>query len=105
MGVSTSGLLEDGLPYFTVNYANGPSFDTHIEQGVGRKNPAVMVRSDSFAHPSMVPVADESHGGEDVPVYASGPWSHLFTGTLEQNVLPHFMAYAACIGDGATMCD
>lgn len=73
--------------------------------GVGRKNPATVDNSrfDSM-FPSMVPHMAESHGGEDVPVYASGPWSHLFTGTIEQNTIPHFMAYAACIGKGLKMC-
>lgn len=105
MGVSTSAVLEDGLPYLTVNYANGPSFDRHIAKGSGRKNPVGMDDGTvNFQHPSGAPGYSESHGGEDVPVYASGPWSHLFTGTIEQNALPHFMAYAACIGEGLTMC-
>jgi alkaline phosphatase len=41
----------------------------------------------------------ETHGGEDVPVYAQGPWSHLFIGTMEQHTIAHKMAYAACWGD------
>ncbi|CAF4356811.1 unnamed protein product, partial [Rotaria magnacalcarata] len=40
----------------------------------------------------------ETHGGEDVPVYARGPWSHLFIGTMEQHTIAHKMAYAACWG-------
>lgn len=47
----------------------------------------------------------ETHAGDDVGVFASGPWANLFTGVLEQNVIPHFMAYAACIGNGLTACD
>lgn len=104
--MSTSGNLEDGLPYFTLNYANGPSFKDHVVQGRGRKDPRVVSRTGAYINqPAMVPVDYESHGGEDVPVYASGPWSHLFTGTFEQNAIPHFMAYAACIGNGKTMCN
>lgn len=41
----------------------------------------------------------ETHGGEDVAVFASGPWQHLFTSSYEQNVIPHLIAYAMCIGD------
>lgn len=37
-------------------------------------------------------------------VFALGPWSHLFTGVFEQNLIPHVMAYASCIGDGMTAC-
>lgn len=44
----------------------------------------------------------ESHGGEDVGVYASGPWSHLFTGNYEQNNIAVAMAYAAQIGPYAS---
>jgi alkaline phosphatase len=52
-----------------------------------------------------VPRVDETHGGEDVGIWAIGPWSHLFQGTLEQNVIPHIMAYASCVGDGLKACD
>lgn len=47
---------------------------------------------------SSVPVVDETHGGDDVGVYASGPWSHLFIGTYEQSNIPVAMAFAAKIG-------
>lgn len=101
----TGGNAQDSLKYFTLNYANGPSYHDHIEVGVGRKDPTKMDTSKwDFGHPAMVDMDDETHGGEDVPIYASGPWAHLFTGTFEQNGIPHFLAYAACIGDGLTMC-
>jgi len=48
-----------------------------------------------------VPLKSETHGGEDVAVYATGPMSHLFTGVNEQHYLAHAVAYAACIGDAA----
>jgi hypothetical protein len=42
----------------------------------------------------------ETHGGEDVPIYSSGPMSFLFTGTVEQSyiLVISIMAYSACIG-------
>jgi hypothetical protein len=40
----------------------------------------------------------ETHGAEDVAIYAQGPMSYLFEGTVEQSYIPHAMAYAACIG-------
>lgn len=42
--------------------------------------------------------------GEDVAIFASGPWSHLLNCVMEQNVIPHIMAYASCIGDKLTAC-
>lgn len=38
-------------------------------------------------------------------VFALGPWAHLFSGVIEENVIPHAMAYAACIGNGLTLCN
>lgn len=35
-----------------------------------------------FQYPATVPLDYESHGGDDVAVYAIGPWSHLFVGVL-----------------------
>lgn len=46
----------------------------------------------------MVKLAYETHGGDDVPVYAQGPGSYLFTGVFEQNYIPIAEAYAANIG-------
>ena len=46
----------------------------------------------------MVPIGSETHGGEDVGVFARGPWSHLFGGVVEQNYLAVAMMHAACIG-------
>ena len=45
----------------------------------------------------MLPVADdyETHGGEDVPVLAQGPWAHLFTGVHEQSYFYHAITHAA----------
>lgn len=31
--------------------------------------------------------------------------SHLFSGVYEQNTIPHIVAYAACLGDGLTVCN
>ena len=46
----------------------------------------------------------ETHGGEDVAVYAHGPMAHLFTGVYEQNYIAHAMAYASCVGTNKGHC-
>ncbi|XP_059617758.1 alkaline phosphatase-like [Phlebotomus argentipes] len=90
------GNANDGKPYFTISYGNGPHYGDHVVQGVGRVDPSTMDTSAwNFGFPSLAPMDTETHGGEDVPVYASGPWAHLFTGTYEQNVIPHLVAFAA----------
>lgn len=90
----------------TISYANGPGFATHVDAvNKARVDPRKLDTSpNDFRFPATLPVGSETHGGEDVAVYASGPWAHLFTGTYEQNTIPHMMAYAACVGDGLKAC-
>nr|UYX71625.1 membrane-bound alkaline phosphatase [Culex quinquefasciatus] len=102
----SGGKGSDNLPYMTISYANGLGFYDHIDP-VEKKRTDINkmdMTADDFRFPATLPVESETHGGEDVGVYASGPWSHLFTGTYEQNTIPHIMAYAACIGDGLKAC-
>jgi len=46
----------------------------------------------------------ETHGGEDVAIYANGPMSHLFQGVQEQSYIAHAMAYASCVGSNKDHC-
>ena len=41
-----------------------------------------------------MPLVAESHAGEDVAIYASGPGASMFQGTMEQNVIFHIMNMA-----------
>ena len=54
---------------------------------------------DSYVAEALVPMASETHAGEDVAIYAAGPMSHMFRGVVEQNYVPHAMAYASCVGE------
>ncbi|KAG8321881.1 hypothetical protein J6590_037179 [Homalodisca vitripennis] len=42
-----------------------------------------------------------THDGQDVTVFANGPWAHLLVGNYEQTVIPYVMGYAAQIGPAA----
>ena len=44
-----------------------------------------------------------AHSGEDVPVYARGPFSELLSGHFEQSFISQVMMYASCVGESA--CD
>lgn len=44
-----------------------------------------------------MPVSSETHGGEDVAVFARGPQAHLVHGVQEQSFVAHVMAFAACL--------
>ncbi|XP_055371329.1 membrane-bound alkaline phosphatase-like [Condylostylus longicornis] len=97
----------DDLPFLTINYANGKGADIYINsENNARHDPTVIIDSKNpkALFPATALRDSETHGGEDVAVFASGPWAHLFTGVYEQNVLPHLMAYASCIGDGLKHC-
>ena len=59
----------------------------------------------NYTFPAMLPLEQETHGGDDVAIFADGPWAHLFTGVVEQNVIPHLIAFASCVGNGTTVCD
>ena len=101
-----------GLPYTTLGYANGPGYtgasNTQPEgpktyRHRGREYRPARGRPDltgvDTTHPdymqeATVPLGVESHGGEDVGVWARGPGAHAVRGTVEQNVLFHFMVQA-----------
>ncbi|CAD0202390.1 unnamed protein product [Chrysodeixis includens] len=94
----------DDKPYMTLSYTNGPGFRPHVNGG----RPDVTAEEDygtpTWMSPVDVPLSYETHGGDDVAVFARGPHHTLFTGLYEQNELPHLMAYAACIGPGRHAC-
>lgn len=91
---------EDGLPYLTLSYANGKSFYSTYDNATGKRFDLsqVDISGSKFMFHSTVPLNAETHAGDDVGVYASGPWSHLFLGNYEQNNIPIIMSYAAEIG-------
>lgn len=59
----------------------------------------------NFQFPATFPLSSETHAGEDVGIWAAGASSHLFSGVLEQSMIPHILAYASCVGDGLKICD
>ncbi|XP_050548246.1 alkaline phosphatase, tissue-nonspecific isozyme-like, partial [Daktulosphaira vitifoliae] len=88
----------DKRPYTTISYANGPKYNVDTSD-CSRKNLSETELSDpNFQYPHLVPLKDETHSGEDVMVFAKGPWAHLFSGNYEQNVIPITMGFAAGIG-------
>ncbi|CAG9804104.1 unnamed protein product [Chironomus riparius] len=99
LGFNTEISDMDSMPYLTLSYANGPSAEK--KRQVNEED----MKNVGYQYPSLIPMLYETHGGDDVPIYARGPYSHLFEGVLEQNTIPHFIAYASCISNGATACD
>nr|XP_021194990.2 membrane-bound alkaline phosphatase [Helicoverpa armigera] len=95
---------DDGLPYMTLSYTNGPGYRAPTADGAREDVSGSDYHDVEFAYPTSVPLEDETHGGDDVAVFARGPHHSMFTGLYEQSQLPHLMAYAACIGPGRHAC-
>ncbi|WP_292284912.1 alkaline phosphatase [Marivita sp.] len=102
-GVEHTGeaeLASDGKPFTVAGYLNGAG-SVLIEQPDGsyfgtRPNVTEEEATDiDYPQQALVPKSSETHSGEDVAVYAKGPWAHLFNGTIEQNLIFHVMHHAA----------
>ena len=96
---------KDNLPYTILSYAQGPAFNTHLlvdkTKGVSRQNLTgkdAIYKSLSFKNPASVPRTKETHGGDDVGIFAIGPYAHLFHSVHEQSYIAHVMAYSGCLG-------
>ncbi|XP_045602749.1 alkaline phosphatase isoform X2 [Procambarus clarkii] len=100
--------VSDHMPYTTLMFTNGHGFNyTWTGEEVMRRNLTGVDTNDKDFEPlAAVPTyaGSETHGGEDVGVYAIGPMAHLFHRVHEQNYVAHVMAYASCIGPYADDC-
>ena len=103
--VVTNSTDTNGLPYTTVGYTNGRGFADLNTGGDERYGyPIQTGRVDlnyvdtlnaGFHQEALIPLESETHAGEDVGIFASGPGSHLIQGTVEQNHIFHVMNHAA----------
>ena len=100
-------LAADKKPYTTLSYANGPGY---YNQPSDRTNPYARFNSvgqatrqttlkdnpeaEHYHQEAGVPLATETHAGDDVAVYAKGPWAHLLNGVVEQHYIFHVMKHA-----------
>ncbi len=105
-GEKSPTLALDGRPYTTLGYANGLGYatletggDTRYElpHATGRHLPedaSVDPEDEGYHQEALVPLLSETHGGEDVAIYAGGPWAHLFRGVMEQHGIYHVIRHA-----------
>jgi alkaline phosphatase len=82
-------LMEDGKPYTTLGYLNGPG-------GIWPKEGDHYAREDltdvdttapDFHQQALIPRESETHGGEDVAIYAKGAGAAKIGGVMEQNLI------------------
>jgi alkaline phosphatase len=92
-------LGKDGKRYTTIGFTNGPG---GADKPVERADITMEVAtSPDYVQQALVPLDSETHGGEDLGIYAIGPWAHLFQGTVEENYTFHVLDFASKISERA----
>ena len=100
-GHVSEALDRNGVPYTILGYLNGPGY-----RGTPRADP----RTDAFPgrlgqiptgpwhqayfQEAAVPLSSETHGGEDVAIYAIGPGAERVRGTVKNTHVFHVMKEA-----------
>jgi alkaline phosphatase len=100
--VDGKGMLEEkpvtdkkDKPFTTLNYANGKGY----RSGGERPNlTQAEVTSPDYKQEATIPLDDETHGGEDVAIFANGVNAHLIRGSMEENWIFYVMADALRLG-------
>ena len=88
----TVTLADDGKPYTTLGYQNGPGVTpATLTTGARPDLSRVDTTALPFLQQAAVPLQSETHGGEDVAIWARGPRAHLVRGSMEQNWVFHVM--------------
>jgi len=106
-----------GLPYTTLSYANGRGYQGQSNlQPEGPKKCCIEPRTFSallhsrydltkvdttdpdYLQEAEIPLAAETHGGEDVAIFANGVDAHLIHGSMEENWIFYVMADALRLG-------
>ncbi|PIK58321.1 hypothetical protein BSL78_04762, partial [Apostichopus japonicus] len=94
---------DDGLPFSTLAYMNGPGAPQVHEafNKTGKRPDLTNVDTEDphYLQDALVPLVEleETHGGQDVGIFAIGPMAHLFHGVHEQTYVNHVMRYASCL--------
>ena len=98
MHAESMNMADDGKPYTVVGYLNGAGSVLLSDEGYSGERPSVepdQATDPEYLQQALIPMSSETHSGEDVAIYAKGPFAHLFDGTVEQNYIFHVMHHAA----------
>ena len=81
---------KDGKPYTTLGYHNGPN----VREADSPALTDNMVQDKDFRQQTAVKLNSETHAGEDVALFATGPGAETVRGVMEQNEIYNVMAEA-----------
>jgi alkaline phosphatase len=83
---------KQGKPYTTLGYINGPGAKPTAD---GRADLSGVDTADpNYLQEAEIPLGSETHGGEDVAIFATGPNAYLVRGSMEENWIFYVMADA-----------
>lgn len=92
--VDAKGMLEEkprtdknGKPFTTLGYANGKGYRGGTRPDLTEEQ----VTNPDYKQEAAVPLNDETHGGEDVAIFANGAGAYLVQGVMEQNWIFYVM--------------
>ena len=98
-----------GRPYTTLSYANGPGFRqqgalsglwSFVTRFIGFDGEnADDPQAPDYQQAAAWPLLSETHGGEDVAAYATGPGAEAVRGVMEQNALHGVLRSALLLAD------
>jgi alkaline phosphatase len=102
-----------GLPFTTLNYASGRGYtgasnaqpeglkkyptEPKTFQAITRGRPdlsKIDTADPDYMQEAIIPLKDETHGGEDVAIFATGVDAYLVRGSMEENWIFYVMADA-----------
>lgn len=96
-----AGTADDDKPYTTLGYQNGPG--ARVDEPRADLTDVDTTDPD-FLQQALVPLGEsETHAGDDVAIFAQGPWAHLFQGVVEQNLIYHVMTHATDLPNRAAL--
>ena len=92
--VDGKGMLEEkprtdknGKPYTTLGYGNGKGYRGGTRPDLTEEQ----VINPDYKQEAAVPLNDETHGGEDVAIFATGAGAYLVQGVMEENWIFYVM--------------
>ncbi len=77
-------------PFTTLGYANGRGY----REGKRPDLTQEQATNPDYKQEAAIPLNDETHGGEDVAIFASGAGSYMIYGVMEQNWIFYVMKEA-----------